>query len=166
MMCTRIHNLKFGIFRPSLFKYVISFVIATYQLVWVVCQRGIAPHCLSEEVEANRHGILYGHNTKVEELYRLEAQRHLHTHGIPVPADSTTILCISFLHCHSRYKSCRKYVSLLTLALLFGLTGRKNVYELKWSISPAIFLFNFLLTAQELTNFLTFLTYWLLSIIS
>jgi hypothetical protein len=55
-----------------------------FQLVWVVCRRDTAQYYLSTEDEANRHDTLYGRSTKGEELYRLEAQKHLHIHGIPI----------------------------------------------------------------------------------
>lgn len=66
--------------------YITSLLTETYQLVWVVCRRDTAQYYLSMEDEANRHDTLYGRSTKGEELYRLEAQKHLHIHGIPVPA--------------------------------------------------------------------------------
>lgn len=68
--------------------YITSLLTQTYQLVLVVCRRDTAQHFLSTEVEANRHDTLYGRSTKGEELYRLEGRKHLHIHGIPVPADS------------------------------------------------------------------------------
>jgi hypothetical protein len=70
-----------------------SLLTQTYQLVWAVCRMDTAQHSLSTEDEANKHDTPYGHSTKGEELYRLEARRHLHIHGIPVPADSK-VFCI------------------------------------------------------------------------
>lgn len=72
--------------------YITSLLTRTYQLVWVVCRRDTAQHYLSTEDEANRHDILYGHSTKGEELYLLEARKHLHIHGIPVPATVNSAL--------------------------------------------------------------------------